>query len=56
MSISKFNWLNISDLKDWEVQAVRDYFIYATPTMLIVNGNKKIIKKPDSIEEIIPLF
>ncbi|TSA26528.1 MAG: hypothetical protein D4R68_07370 [Ignavibacteriales bacterium] len=44
--------INVSDLKGWEGRAATDYFIYATPTMFLVNNEKKIIGKPITIEEV----
>mgnify|MGYP001161883489 FL=1 len=50
------NWINVSDLKGWNGSAVKDYFIYATPTMFLVDKEKKIISKPLTIEELIKWF
>jgi peroxiredoxin/5-hydroxyisourate hydrolase-like protein (transthyretin family) len=44
--------INASDLKGWEGKAATDYFIYATPTMFLINNEKKIIGKPITIEEV----
>lgn len=44
--------LNASDLKGWDGKAENDYFIYATPTMFLVNKELKIIAKPMNIEEV----
>ena len=44
------DWLNVSDFNGWDGQAAESYFIYATPTMFLVNKDKKIIAKPLSIE------
>ncbi len=52
----KLNWLNVSDLKGWNVKATTDYYIYATPTMFFVDKNLKIISKPISNSEISNLF
>jgi peroxiredoxin len=49
---NKLNWLNVSDLKGWHGQATKDYYIYATPTMFLVDKEKKIIIVPDDIGEI----
>lgn len=49
---NKLNWLNVSDLKGWNGNAVEDYFIYATPTMFFVDGKRNIISKPLTIDEI----
>lgn len=46
------NLVNVSDLKGWEGKAATDYFIYATPTMFLVDRNKKIIRKPITFEEV----
>lgn len=44
--------INVSDLKGWEGKAAIDYFIYATPTMFLVDNEKKIIGKPITMEEV----
>ena len=44
--------LNVSDLKGWDGKAANDYFIYATPTMFLVDKEKKIIGKPMTIDEL----
>jgi len=52
----KLDWLNVSDLKGWSGKAMLDYFIYATPTMFLVDNNRKIISKPMTSIEISNLF
>ena len=49
---NKFDWLNVSDLKGWNGQVTLNYFIYATPTMILVDEQKKLISIPKTIEEI----
>ncbi|MBI5731507.1 MAG: TlpA family protein disulfide reductase [Ignavibacteriales bacterium] len=44
--------INVSDLKGWEGKAATDFFIYATPTMFLIDNEKKIIGKPIIIEEV----
>lgn len=44
--------INVSDLKGWEGNAANDYFIYATPTILLVDSGRKILGKPMTIEEV----
>ncbi len=46
------NWINASDLKGWDGKATTDYFIYATPTMFLVDKDKKLIAIPKTIEEL----
>lgn len=45
-------WLNYTELKGWYSTTARDYNIYATPTMFLLDSNKKIISKPKNIKEI----
>ncbi|MHB1686562.1 MAG: TlpA family protein disulfide reductase [Ignavibacteriaceae bacterium] len=53
---NKLNWINISDLKGWNGKAASDYYIYATPTMFLLDGNKKIIGKPLTIDDLCKWF
>ena len=46
------NWINLSDLKGWEGDSAQDYFIYATPTMFLIDREKKLIKIITEIEEL----
>jgi len=46
------DWINASDLKGWEGKAALDYFIYATPTMFLVDKDKKLIGMPKTVEEL----
>ncbi len=53
---NSLGWLNLCDLKGWDSQAATDYDIYATPTMFLVDKDKKIIDKPRTIEELKKYF
>ena len=53
---NNFNWLNVSDLKGWAGKAVLDYYIYATPTMFLIDDQKRIISMPGSIQELKNIF
>ncbi len=46
------DWFNVSDLKGWDGQASLDYYIYATPSMFLVDKNMKLISMPKNLEEI----
>lgn len=41
-------WINHCELKGWESKAAVDYSIYATPTMFLLDRNRKIIARPVS--------
>ncbi|NCA75297.1 MAG: redoxin domain-containing protein [Alphaproteobacteria bacterium] len=47
----KMNWINVSDLKGFSGRAADDYNIYATPTMFLLDREKKILSKPISLRE-----
>ena len=49
---NNFKWINVSDLKGWFGKAAQDYYLYATPTMFLVNEKKEIIAKPANWEEV----
>ncbi len=49
---NNLNWINVSDLKGWGSKAASDYFIYATPTMFLLDSGKKILGKPLTIYEL----
>lgn len=43
------NWVNMSDFKSWEGTIPKRYNIYATPTMFLLDKEKKIIAKPETV-------
>ena len=48
----KLNWLNGCDQKGFDGKAADDYNIYATPTMFLLDREKKILAKPISYREL----
>ncbi|TSA23749.1 MAG: DUF5106 domain-containing protein [Bacteroidetes bacterium] len=48
----KLNWINASELKGFNGKSVDLYNIYATPTMFLLDRNKKILAKPISYREL----
>lgn len=53
---NKLDWINVSDLKGWESKAAQDYFIYATPTMFLLDRANNILGKPSNLQEIKQFF
>jgi peroxiredoxin len=49
---NNFNWLNVCDTAGWHSKAADDYYIYATPSMFLVDREMKIIDKPRSVEDL----
>ena len=48
-----YNWLNYSELKKWESPTARAYNVKATPMMFLLDKDKKIISKPETIQQLI---
>jgi len=44
------NMMHHTDLKKWNGKAVKDYYVYGTPTFVFLDKNKKIIKKASGFE------
>jgi peroxiredoxin len=53
ISENKLDWINLSDLKGWESKAGQDYYIYATPTMFLLDDKFKIVGKPITLNDLI---
>jgi peroxiredoxin len=49
---TKLKWINVSDLKGFNGKSADDYNIYATPTMFLLDREKKILAKPISLMEL----
>ena len=45
-------YCNLSDQNEWAGQVARDYNIHAVPAMFLVDGNRRLIAKPFTIEEL----
>ncbi len=48
----KHNWINVSDLKGFYGIPAEEYNIYATPTLFLLDRNKKILAKPITLMEL----
>ncbi|SHN16231.1 TlpA family protein disulfide reductase [Flavobacterium xinjiangense] len=47
-----FPWISSCDLKSWEGPGVRDYYIFGTPTLYLLDTDNKIMLKPISPQQI----
>ncbi len=48
----KLTWINVSDLKGFNGKPADDFNIYATPTMFLLDRQKRILSKPISLREL----
>jgi thiol-disulfide isomerase/thioredoxin len=47
-----FPFISICDYMKWESQAVKDYHVFATPTIYLLDKNQEILLRPLSIEQL----
>ncbi len=46
-------WVNICDYKAWDGKIANDYYLYATPTMILTGENRLIKGKPSNMQELV---
>ena len=44
--------MSMCDYKKWDTHAALDYYVFATPTMFLLDKNQKIILRPNSVKQI----
>ncbi|MFA4862811.1 MAG: TlpA disulfide reductase family protein [Bacteroidales bacterium] len=49
---NEISWANIAELKGWDGKIIQDYFVYATPTFLLIDTNLRIKSKPTGLAEL----
>ncbi|MET0945526.1 MAG: thioredoxin family protein [Flavobacterium sp.] len=47
-----FPWISSCDLKGWEGKGARNYCVFGTPTLYLLDYNNKIVLKPISPEQV----
>lgn len=48
----EFPWLSYCDLQGWESKVAKDYYVFSTPTMFLLDKNRKILIRPVSVEHV----
>jgi thiol-disulfide isomerase/thioredoxin len=46
-----FPFLSICDFQKWNSRIVKDYFVFGTPTMYLLDKDRKIILRPNSVKQ-----
>jgi thiol-disulfide isomerase/thioredoxin len=46
------DWINIAELQGWDGDIINDYFIYATPTILVLDQYLEILAKPVGVGDL----
>jgi thiol-disulfide isomerase/thioredoxin len=47
------NMMHHTDLKKWNGQAVKEYYVYGTPTFILLDSEKKIIRKTAALDSLL---
>jgi peroxiredoxin len=53
---NNLDWLNACDLEGWNGKAATDYYLYATPTIFLIDQKNKLILNQPSIKELSSWF
>jgi thiol-disulfide isomerase/thioredoxin len=48
----ELSWANIAELKGWDGKIIQDYYVYATPTFLLIDQNMRVKAKPTGLAEL----
>lgn len=49
---SIFPFISVCDYKKWESKPAKDYYVFGTPTMYLLNDKREIILRPNSVKQI----
>jgi peroxiredoxin len=49
---SESYWVNLCDFNAWDGVVASDYYLFATPTMLLLGNDRLITAKPSSIRDV----
>jgi len=47
-----FPFISICDYKKWDSQAVKDYYVFATPSMYLLDSKRRIMLRPNSVRHL----
>ena len=48
---TKFPFISITDLKKWNSPIAKNFYVFSTPTMYLLDKNRKIILRPNSVKQ-----
>lgn len=47
-----FPFISTTDFKKWESKIVQDFYIFATPSMFLLDNERKIVLRPGSVQQV----
>jgi hypothetical protein len=52
ISKGQYRWINYSELTGWDGKAAKDYGVWSTPRMYLLDREKRIVAKPATAKEL----
>jgi hypothetical protein len=49
---NKLKFISFSDYNKWNSKAAKDYYVFGTPTLFLLDSNNQIILRPNSIKQL----
>lgn len=50
--VAGFPFISTCDYKKWECPIVRDYYVFGTPLMYLLDSNRKILLRPNTVKQV----
>ncbi len=50
--VKEFPFVSVCDYKKWDSDIVKDYYVFATPTMYLLDKQRKILLRPNSVKQV----
>ncbi len=47
-----FPFISVCDYKKWESQAVKNYYVFGTPTIYLLDSKREILLRPNSVDQL----
>ena len=49
--VKNFSFISTCDYQKWDSKIVKDYYVFGTPTMYLLNDKRKILLRPNSVNQ-----
>jgi peroxiredoxin len=51
-SVAEYPFLSYSEFKGWQTSSAKDYHVFATPTLFLLDSNREILLRPHSVRQL----
>lgn len=49
---ARFPFISTTDFQKWESKMVKDYYVFGTPSMFLLDQDRKIVLRPSSVQQV----